>query len=179
MIRKEELYKIGKFNKPHGVHGELLFTFTDDIFDRADCDYIVCLIDGIFVPFYIKEYRFKSNTTALFTLEDISSVEKAKMFTNVEVFYPIKYIDDKQKEELSLHYFIGFTVKDLKHGVLGTICDIDESTANILFIVNATNSKQLLVPAQEELITDIDHENKTITFDLPEGLVTMNHEERD
>ena len=43
MIKKEEVYKIGLFNKPHGIHGELQFTFTDDIFDRVDCDYLVCL----------------------------------------------------------------------------------------------------------------------------------------
>ena len=47
MIQKEEVYKIGLFNKPHGIHGELQFTFTDDIFDRVDCDYLVCLLDGI------------------------------------------------------------------------------------------------------------------------------------
>ena len=43
MIKKEEVYKIGLFNKPHGIHGELQFTFTDDIFDRVDCDYLICL----------------------------------------------------------------------------------------------------------------------------------------
>ena len=42
MIKKEEVYKIGLFNKPHGIHGELQFTFTDDIFDRVDCDYLIC-----------------------------------------------------------------------------------------------------------------------------------------
>ena len=30
MITREELIKIGRFNKPHGVKGELSFTFTDD-----------------------------------------------------------------------------------------------------------------------------------------------------
>ena len=39
MIRKEEVYKIGIFNKPHGIHGELSFTFTDDIFDRVEAEY--------------------------------------------------------------------------------------------------------------------------------------------
>lgn len=179
MIRKEELYKIGKFNKPHGVHGELLFTFTDDIFDRADCDYLVCLIDGIFVPFYITEYRFKSNTTALVSLDGVESVEKARMFTNVDVFFPIKYINEEHQEEMSLHYFVGFTAQDVNHGVLGTIIDIDETTANVLFLVENAQGRQLMLPAQDELITEIDHDNKMITFDLPEGLVTMNHEERD
>ena len=52
MIKKEEVYKIGLFDKPHGIHGELQFTFTDDIFDRVDCDYLVCLLDGIFAVSY-------------------------------------------------------------------------------------------------------------------------------
>ena len=60
MIRKEEVYKIGIFNKPHGIHGELSFTFTDDIFDRVEAEYLICLLDGIFVPFFIEEYRFRS-----------------------------------------------------------------------------------------------------------------------
>ena len=35
MIKRDELIKIGVFNKPHGIQGELAFTFTDDIFDRS------------------------------------------------------------------------------------------------------------------------------------------------
>ena len=91
MIKKEEVYKIGLFNKPHGIHGELQFTFTDDIFDRVDCDYLICLLDGIFVPFFIEEYRFRSDSTALVKLEGIETAERARMFTNVEVYFPVKH----------------------------------------------------------------------------------------
>ena len=62
MIKKDEVFKIGVFNKPHGVKGELSFTFTDDIFDRVDCDYLICLLDGIMVPFFVEEYRFRSSS---------------------------------------------------------------------------------------------------------------------
>ena len=31
MIREEEVYLVGKINKPHGTKGELQFTITDDI----------------------------------------------------------------------------------------------------------------------------------------------------
>ena len=65
MIKREEVYKIGIFNKPHGIHGELSFTFTDDIFDRVEAEYLICLLDGILVPFFLEEYRFRSDTTAL------------------------------------------------------------------------------------------------------------------
>ena len=94
MIKKEEVYKIGLFNKPHGIHGELQFTFTDDIFDRVDCDYLICLLDGIFVPFFIEEYRFRSDSTALVKLEGIDTAERARMFTNIEVYFPVKHAEE-------------------------------------------------------------------------------------
>ncbi len=99
MIKKEEVYKIGLFNKPHGIHGELQFTFTDDIFDRVDCDYLICLLDGIFVPFFIEEYRFRSDSTALVKLEGVDSAERARMFTNIEVYFPVKHAEEAEEEE--------------------------------------------------------------------------------
>lgn len=176
MIRREELYKIGIINKPHGVRGELLFTFTDSIFDRVDCDYIICSIEGIFVPFFIKEYRFKSDTMAFITLDGIDDEQKARMFTNVEVFFPIKYVDVKEDQDLSYSYFVGFEAEDVRHGVLGMITKIDDSTANVLFIVESKEGKQYMIPAQPDLISGIDHENRRVLFTLPDGLLQMNHE---
>ena len=64
MIRKEEVYKIGIFNKPHGIHGELSFTFTDDIFDRVEAEYLICLLDGIaLVGKIVDVYRYYGYAT--------------------------------------------------------------------------------------------------------------------
>ena len=61
MIRQDDVYKIGRLGKPHGIHGELSLQFADDVFDRTDADYLILDVDGILVPFYIDEYRFRSN----------------------------------------------------------------------------------------------------------------------
>lgn len=173
MIRKEEVYKIGVFNKPHGVKGELSFTFTDDVFDRVDCDYLICLLDGIFVPFFIEEYRFRSDTTALVKLDGINTAEKARMFTNVEVYFPTKFIDEADEPvHLSWNYFVGFWVKDKKHGELGSIVEVDDSTVNTLFVIDH-DGEELLIPAQEEFIVKMDNKKKQMTVDLPEGLVNL------
>jgi len=47
MIREEEVYKIGKLGKTHGVKGEISFLFDDDVFDRVEADYLVLMVDGI------------------------------------------------------------------------------------------------------------------------------------
>ncbi len=172
MIRPEEVYKIGHFNKPHGIHGELQFTFTDDVFDRVESDCLICLLDGILVPFYIEEYRFRSETTALVKLESIDSADRARMFTNVEVYFPLKHADDVSDEELTWNYFVGFEMKEVDRGSLGKIIEVDTATVNTLFIVDR-NGEELLVPAQEEFIIDLDREKRELTVSLPEGLLDM------
>jgi len=178
MIKKEEVYKIGLFNKPHGIHGELSFTFTDDIFDRVDCDYLICLLDGIFVPFFIEEYRFRSDSTALVKLEGVDSSERARMFTNIEVYFPVKYAEDAEPSELTWNFFKGFTMRDIHAGELGEIVDVDDSTVNTLFVVQYVK-EELLVPAQKEFIIEIDQMHKTITVNLPEGLLSIDTLEAD
>ena len=177
MIRRDEVYKIGILNKPHGVRGELLFTFTDDIFDRVEADYIVCLMDGILVPFYIEEYRFRTDTTALIKLEDVDTAEQARRFTNVEVYFPVHHARHAEEEgELTWSYFTGFRMEEVHHGHLGEVTDVDTSTVNTLFIIDH-NGEELLIPAQEEFITDIDHEHRVITVSLPEGLLNIDNVE--
>ncbi|WP_456096355.1 ribosome maturation factor RimM [Phocaeicola coprophilus] len=170
MIKKEEVFKIGIINKPHGVKGEVSFTFTDDIFDRVeDCDYLVLLLDGILVPFFIEEYRFRSDNVALVKFEGIDSTEKARTLTNVEVYYPVKFMDD-QEDISSWNYFIGFRVEDIHHGCLGTVVDVDDATMNVLFVIE-NGDEEVLLPAHEEFILDIDRKKKILKVDIPDGLL--------
>ncbi len=170
MIREEEVFKIGVINKPHGVKGEVSFTFSDDIFDRTDCDYLVLLLDGILVPFFIEEYRFKSDNVALVKFEDVDTAEKARMFTNIPVYFPIKYMDNISEEIISWNIFEGFKVMDSRHGELGKIVGIDDSTINVLFVIEK-NGKELLLPAHEEFVRDYDKDKKIVYVDIPDGLL--------
>lgn len=172
MIRREDVYKIGIFNKPHGIHGELSFTFTDDIFDRVECDYFICLLDGIFVSFFIEEYRFRSDSTALVKLEGVDTAERARMFTNVEVYFPVEHAEEAGPGELSWDFFVGFRVEDVQHGELGEVAEVDNSTVNTLFVIEK-DGKELLLPAREEFIVNIDQMHRIITVNVPEGLLSL------
>ena len=160
--------KIGVINKPHGVKGEVSFTFTDDIFDRVDCDYLILLMDGILVPFFMEEYRFRSDNMALVKFEDIDTAEEARKFTNVEVYFPKKFMDE-QEDVTSWNFFIGFRVEDVHHGYLGEI-DVDDTTINVLFSIEK-DGEELLLPAHEEFIIDLDREKKVMKVDVPDGLI--------
>ena len=76
MIRREEVYKIGRLGKTHGVRGEISFLLDDDVFDRTDADYLILDIDGILVPFFIEEYRFKTDSNALMKFDGIDTQER-------------------------------------------------------------------------------------------------------
>lgn len=169
MIRKEEVFKIGVINKPHGVKGEVSFTFTDDIFDHVDCDYLILLMDGILVPFFMEEYRFRSDNVALVKFEDIDTAEQARKFTNVEVYFPKKFMNE-QEDVTSWNFFIGFRVEDVHHGYLGEITDVDDTTINVLFSIEK-DGEELLLPAHEEFIIDLDRKKKVMKVDVPDGLI--------
>ena len=174
MIRKEDCYKIGKITKTHGLKGELNFTFSDDIWCRMPSSYIICEVDGILVPFFLEEYRFRSDTTALVKIEDIDTADAAQFLVNSDVYYENKYVVEDDADEVSLNYFIGFGVTDRETDKqIGTITDIDDNTENWLFIVECPDGKEVLIPANEAFITDIDHEQKTIMMELPAGLLDL------
>ena len=67
---------------------------------------------------------------------------------------------------------MGFRVKDKKHGELGSIVEVDDSTVNTLFVIDH-DGEELLIPAQEEFIVKMDNKKKQMTVDLPEGLVNL------
>ena len=168
MIRREDVYRIGKIGKPHGVKGEVSFQFDDDIFVRTDADFLILELDGILVPFFIEEYRFRSDSLALMKLEGIDTQERARELTNCEVFFPREQQDDE--ENLSWAAIIGFTVIDEQTNTpVGTIASVDDSTENVLFELEDGT----LIPASEDLITNIDTKKRTITIDLPEGLLEL------
>ena len=172
MIREEDVYRIGIINKPHGVHGELSFTFDDDIFDRVDADYIICMMDGILVPFFLESYRFRSDSTALIKLEGIDTEQQARRMTNVEVYFPKEHAEELDDNELTWNFFVGFQINDINKGEIGKVTDVDDSTINTLFVVDYKGS-EVLIPAQEDFIVELNRKKKVIKMNLPEGLLEL------
>lgn len=169
MIKKEDVYKIGVIGKPHGVKGELNFTFTDDSFDREEVDYLIFLLEGIFVPFFIESYRFRSDDTAIIKFEDIYTADRAKMYSNVDVYLPLKYADESD-EIPSWSFFEGFQVIDEQHGELGIVSHVDDTTLNTLFVVEKEGD-EMLIPANEAFITNLDRKKRILYVAIPEGLL--------
>lgn len=169
MIRQEEVYKIGKLGKAHGVKGEISFLFDDDVFDRADADYLILDMDGILVPFFIEEYRFKTDDNALMKFEGIDSQARARELTGCDVFFPREMAEDDDMQ-MSWAAIVGFELIDATSGkTAGRIASVDDTTINILFELEDGK----LIPASEELITHIDTKKQQLFIKLPEGILDL------
>ncbi|MDD6976875.1 MAG: ribosome maturation factor RimM [Prevotellaceae bacterium] len=170
MIKQDDVYKIGRIGKPHGIKGELTMMVEDDVFDRVEGEYLILLIDGILVPFFIEDYRFRSEQSALVKFCDIDTQERASELTGCDVFFPRSLSDSDDTDTLTWQEAIGYQVADDNSGkTLGTISYIDTSTANTLIELD----NGMLIPAAYEIIKDINTDQRLITMSLPEGLMEI------
>ncbi len=173
MIKQEEVYRIGRLGKPHGVKGEVSFQVSDDVFDRVDADYLVLELDGILVPFFIEEYRFRSEDIALLKLEGVDTADQARELTGCSVFF-LRRLADNDREEVTWAEIIGYRIIDANTlQEVGTLTEVDDTTVNTLFNVTTKGGDEVLLPAGEDLITAVDKAARNITMTIPEGLLDL------
>lgn len=168
MIKEQDVYRIGRIGKAHGVKGEVQMQFTDDAFDRVDADYLILMTDGILVPFFMEEYRFKSDEVALVKFCDVDTQEQARELTGCDVYFPYALVEEEEDAMPSLAQLVGYTIVDQGKAV-GTVASIDEQTVNTLF--ELTDGQ--LIPVAAEFILGIDNEKREIITQLPEGLLNL------
>lgn len=175
MISAQDVCPIGRITKAHALRGEVVFQFTDDTFDRASVDHLIIDVDGILVPFYIGNYRFRSESTAFIKFDGIDTAEDAAQVIGGEVFLEKDIMSHaaEDDEDVSLAYYIGFAVLDSDGRTLGTVTDVDDQTENWLFTIQLADGHEVLVPAHEDLIQHIDHKARTLTMTLPDGLLEL------
>ena len=139
------------------------------MFDRVDADYLILSIDDILVPFFIEEYRFKTDSNALMKFEGIDTQDRARELTGCEVYFPHE-LADSDEDTISWAAIVGFDITDADSSrTIGRIAAVDDSTINILFELEDGR----LIPASEDLITAIDQQARTITMRLPDGLLNL------
>ena len=187
MISDNDVYRIGSLTRTHGVRGELAFQFTDDVWDRVEADYLFLRLDGLLVPFFLEEWRFRSDSVALVKFEKIDSADAAAQLVGAEVLFPKALTpENMDDEDLTWQHFTGFEViqaqplPSLTGGVgsgssLGTVTAVYDQTANILLEVTTPEGGSILIPAHEDFVLRADHRERRLYVDVPEELLTLNN----
>lgn len=170
MILTDEVFEIGRITRTHGTKGELELHFTDDPFDRGESEYLVLELDGILVPFFFEEWRYKGAESALFTFEDIDNEERAKRYVGAKVYYPFAALPEPSDDDelSSLRALTGFTVEGI-----GRIKEVDDSNMNVLLTLELPDGSEVLVPYHDDFLVDYDLKKRSITLALPEGLLNL------
>ncbi|MDR1552655.1 MAG: ribosome maturation factor RimM [Prevotellaceae bacterium] len=169
MKTAEKYLLFGNILKTFGKNGELIVKLDNQAPAEINLDEpIFIIIDGLSVPFYFKVFEERSNGRVLVILENIETEKLANQLTGKQILLPHKkQIADKS---FNLNHFVGFNATDARAGKIGTITEFLDFHNNPCFQI-LHNSKEILVPVNEDFIKSIDTKSKTINFDLPNGLV--------
>lgn len=174
MISDKEICHIGSIIKPHGINGEVAAIVDSDVY-LPDLKCIVLRIDGINVPFFISSSRTRGSEAMLITIDGIKNEREAAKICGLDIYALKSDIDENEigEEGFYVSDLIGFTMTDTDNHLIGTITGFDDSTANVLLFVEDTNGDTKYIPMADELIEDFDAENKTISLNLPAGILDL------
>lgn len=174
MIPDDQLIEIGRFGKSHGVKGELSAIISDSDIDPAELPCVFVELDGLMVPFFIASTRTKGAESVLLTFEGIDTQVKAARFTNKAIYVRASDLPDNEDDDEGFYLddLIGYSVVS-DGSRIGEITDFDDSTDNYLFLVRTQSGNEMLVPANPELIEEVDSQSQTIYMNLPSGLTEL------
>lgn len=178
MITDSQITEIGRFNQPHGIKGEINVLIDDGV-ALEDLSCIILDMDGIYVPFFMSGLRRRGSMSYLVSIDGITDEQRAAVLANKTIYALSDEIvsdDDEENGEDGFYAedFIGFTLLTGDGNFRGTITGIDDSTDNVLFIVTPDNDgREYLIPVADEFITDIDTDTRTVTVELPAGLLDI------
>lgn len=176
MIGNDKIIQIGVFAKPHGIHGEITAVLDIDFEDLKNLRCIILKIDGINVPFFLKNIRPKGRDTALLSIDGYNSESDIREFTNAPIYALKDEVPENSPEDEDGFYisdFIGYDILDVQGHPVGAIIAFDDSTENVLLVVRRPDGTQVYVPVADEFFIEINPETKTIIMDLPEGLLAL------
>lgn len=165
-IARKDFIAAGTVDKTHGTKGELRITLS---IDKPFKEWAFLEIQGKPVPFYIESIQPTFDDGALLRLQDIDSVEKASGYIGYTLLAPR---GKRKKEVYAEDDFTGFKLIDEKLGEIGEVEALEEYP-NQLLIKTRFNGEEVLIPAVEAFIREINEEEQIIYLQLPEGLLEI------
>jgi 16S rRNA processing protein RimM len=171
-ISKENCCKIGFIRKNHGVHGAVIFEFDPSFGDSVEeTSRFFLNIDGLLVPFFVAEngLRMKSAKTAFVSFDGVHTEKYARRLVGCTVYLFKADIIDVPDEPVSSDYR-DYRLFDVESGEVGIITDMEDFSGNRVMMVSSGGT-EMLIPFNEALLVSVDHKQKTLTVQLPDGMI--------
>jgi 16S rRNA processing protein RimM len=160
---------IGKLRRPHGVTGEMLMDVLTDFPER--------LHKGVVVYMGAQHKRLKirssrnQNKSMLVAFDGYTDPDAAGELRN-ELLYVRS--DDRPplpQGEYYHHQVLGLQVVDETGQSLGVLTKILDTGANDVYVVQPAHGPEILLPAIEQVILDIDLDRNQMKVHLLPGLI--------
>lgn len=162
-IHHKPTRKVGFVLKPHGFNGNLRIAI--EVGDYEPDEFLLLEINGKFVPYGVESYNPRSG---IIKLQFVDTLERAEELLSL----PIIDISDDAYEEEDSFRIVGYDLIDSNTGLHYPITGIEVMPNNLLIEIRHGH-KDALIPFHEDIVTAIDHENKTVTAAFPEGILDL------
>ncbi len=173
-MKKDDHYLLGSLLKTLGIKGEIVLKFNDDCPEEIQkLESIFIDVDNKLVPFFIEEIRIKSINTAIVKLEGLDDEIKSTEFLGSEFYIAHKRADQLNIESEEFIEVIGYQVYNQDNELIGEVTEFVDIPDNPLLSVK-TDKNEILLPAKDELILEIDDEMSIIKLFVSEGLMDIN-----
>ncbi len=172
-MRKEDCFYLGKVVSKYSFKGEVLAKLdTDDPEIYQNMESVFVSLGNNLVPFFIDRCRLHKSALLRIDFEESKDEATADRLLGAELYLPLQQLPPLSGNKFYYHEVIGFTLMDSVHGDIGIIQSINDSASQVLFEAKK-GEKELLVPLNDEIISKVDREAKTIHVKTPEGLVRL------
>ncbi len=178
IIHLEKGDPVARVRSLFGSEGGLNLSLRPNFPDRFGVgDHLFALIDGLPVPLFAGSFEPYGTAGAHVQFDDFDTQARATELVGHDL-----YIDscEQQDDEFYLEDLVGFgclVVEASEKGVKqwqGRVADFYDNPGNPLFGISIEGRKgEMLVPAADEFLAQIDFENKNLTLLVPQGLIDL------
>lgn len=172
---KEVSYtEIGSLSKSWGNQGLILANIYGSYSELVKADsFIFIRHDGLYVPYYIEKVSSKGSKTHV-KFEDIENAKTADALKSMKVFLKtaeLPITPATQPPDDSIEILIGYTIFNEEDKV-GQIKVIESMPEQDIAVV-VYKGTEVMIPLVEDLVLEVDNDEKVIVMKLPEGLLDL------
>jgi 16S rRNA processing protein RimM len=129
-------------------------------------------LDGQRVPFFIESAELVGAGQAIVKVEFIDSLEEARKVIACDVYLDQKLTQEADSTGGVPGQMIAYRAVDRRLGEIGVISEHIPNEMNPVWVIKNAG-KEIIIPATEDFIQSVDHINKVLHLDLPEGITDL------
>jgi 16S rRNA processing protein RimM len=168
-VGEPEFLVVGKLRRPHGVRGEILLEVITDFPERLQPG-VTVLVGEQHQQKRIRSRRVH-NKGLLVSFDGYTTPETVGTLRNALVYVPTADRPPLPEGEYYHHQLLGLSVLNDEGQDLGRIIQILTTGANDIYVVRGEGGAEILLPAIDAVIREIDLEKGLIYAHLLPGLV--------